>query len=136
VRRRHLQGRGGVQALHRECGDRRGQRTRCQQRRKARRGKDRGGVEGELRGPVTGVVADHHHPPRAAIGQQVRGDPGGRPAHHCQVHAVRPGPQRPPQSRGAERQRRAHPLGQVGHGVRVGAHRPGEHLLQFGPVRR
>ena len=119
-----------------ERGQRGGQRTGCEEHRKARRGKHSGRVGGELRGSVTAVEADHHGLAAMPVTEQVRGDARRGAADNGEVHPGRPGPQRAAEPGGAEGQRLAHPVLQVTDGVRPAGHGVGEHPLQFRAIGR
>ena len=70
------------------------------------------GVDGELVGPVSGVVAHDHAGP--AVRLDVRGQARGRPDHDDTVHPVRAGAHRSPQTGRAELEPPTEPVTQVG----------------------
>ncbi len=109
----------------------RGQRARHHPRREPGAGHHLGGVAGEDVGVVAGVVADDDRARStagpAAPPRQVGGEAGGGPGHHHPVHPVRAGAQGAAQAGGAELQRAAEAVREIG-GIAPGLHL-GDHLL-------
>ena len=100
--------------LHREGEYRGRQHARQQPGLEPGGGEDRRGVAGEVGRAVAGVVADDHRTPGAALLAEPGGESGGGAAHHGRVHAVGPGPQRPPQPGGAEGERTGEAVAEFG----------------------
>src|SRR5215204_2923748 len=131
VRRRHHH--AGVDAevpdREREHGGR--QRPREQEGTQSRSDHHGTGVQGELVGPVSGVVAHDHA--RPAVRLDVRGQARGRPDHDNTVHPVRAGAQRPPQTGRAELEPATKPVTQVGERRPVALVGPFQQPGKFGP---
>jgi hypothetical protein len=114
---------------------RRRQRTGEEQRGQPGAAHHLGGVLGEHVGVVPCVVPDHDGAARGRpLVAEVRRQPGRGPDHHDPVHPVRPGAERAAESRGAELERAAEPVAQLGDGIRRSAVLDtGDELAQLRP---